>query len=138
MSDKITIEMNGASDVNDLLLSMPSAIQKRARRTGMARAAGKYRTLLRKDAPRVTGLLRRAIQVKRHKNGSYSVGLKTLFYYKKLDFVYPSGGAYNPWFLDSVDRHKDTILAELVKKTEEAVYVEAGKTYRRSLTKIRR
>lgn len=137
MSDAISFDLEGMKAVTEIFSVFPLNVQKRATKAGYAKAAGRLRTLLRRDAPKGTGNLRRAIKVKRHRNGSFTIGLKERYYYKTLDFMYPRGGEYNPWFEQSVERHAHSTLNLCVVAMHEAISREAGKSYAKSRARIK-
>jgi len=140
LMSKEVFKLEGANNLNILFKQFPESVVKRVKKQGLGKAGARLRTLIRSDARKFkrTGTLIKSIKVKRHKNGTVSVGLKENFYYKMLDFKYPSGGPYREWFLKSVKRHAGSITQEMVNATRLALTVEAGKAYSRSKSNLRR
>lgn len=134
------ISFDGGVELEKLLKTFPDKVQLRVRRAGLRRAAAKFRTLLRREAPKRYGNLRKSIKIKVHRNKTVSVGLKERFYYKTLDYPYPDRGnkALRPWFEDAIDHHKRGILQLIVQETNSALMREAGKAYSQSMSKLRR
>lgn len=153
MSEKTSIELVGAKELENLFKSFPYAVSKRAKRTGVRKAGQRMRTLVRRDAPRDKGNLRKSIGVYKTKSGAVKVGLnvktpgdpdkfgagkRVRFYYKTLDLPSKRGGALHPWFLKSVERHAPGISNLMIAETKKALYREAGKAYSKSVSKLRR
>lgn len=136
--DALTFDLEGEKAVTEILNLFPDKVKLRAMKKGYSKAASRMRTALRRDAPKGTGTLRKAIRVRRHRNGSFSVGLKERYYYKTLEFMYPSGGAYRPWFVESVKRHAKPILGICEEAVKAALAQEAGKAYQYSKQNLRR
>lgn len=133
---KDVFKLEGADELKKIFDEFPAKTVKRAQKTGLSKAGSRLRTLIRRDAPRISGDLRRAIKVKRHRNGSVSVGIKEKYYYKTLEFMYPSGGEYHPWFMKSIERHGASISQLVLNETKLSMYNEAGKAYSRSRSKL--
>ena len=131
--DKAAFDLKGAEELQRLLRSMPNNVQKRATLRGLRRAAAKLRTLIRRDAPRETGLLRRSIGIKKLRNGAFDVGLMQNYYYKVLDLVSAKGRPLKPWFEQSVNRHSRHASKLIMEETEKAIYYEAGKIHARTM-----
>ena len=134
-------ELKGGKELEKALLELSPNLQKRIRKRGMTKAAARMRTLLRRDAPRRSGKLRKSINVDRKKNRwrknknsivAY-VGLASKYYYKLLDLPGVTvKGRRRPWILASMKRHSPEVADLLVKETRLALYNEAGKIYARS------
>lgn len=135
---KKNVQLEGAEELRKLFDQFPNTVKKRASKQGLGKAGAKLRTMVRRDAPRVSGNLRRALRVKRHRNGSVTVGLKERFYYKVLDLKTKRGEPLHPWFLSSVERHSPAIANLIVTETKLVLYNEAGKAYSRNKSSLRR
>ena len=133
-----TFKLEGADELNRLLKQFPENVAKRAKRTGLRKAGARLRTLIRRDAPKESGTLRKSIRVKSHKNGSVTVGLKERYYYKSLEFRTARGQPLHPFFERSVERHAAVALRIMLDETRDALYREAGKSYARSHSSLRR
>jgi hypothetical protein len=138
-NEGFSITLEGAAEADMLLNALPAHIAFRLGKRGMTRTAARYRTLLRRDAPRVSGRLRSAIAVKKHKGGTFAIGLSTRYYYKTLDFEYSGrkGSPLHPWFQRSAERHSPAMASMLVDEAIKAVYNEADKAYKKSKRSIR-
>lgn len=134
----IKLELDNWDSVTDMMTAFPLKTQLKMRKQGLASGAAKLRTRLRKHAPKKSGTLRKAIRVKRHKNGTVSVGLKERFYYKNLDFKYPRGGEYHPWFESALDAEQGGVLADMKTRVTSVLLQEAGKAYSQSRSKMKR
>jgi hypothetical protein len=162
LADKAHFEINSA-EVAKLLADFPIKVRKRVEKTGLRRAGQRMRTMIRRDAPKQSGDLHKAIGVSQsRKTGKVWVGLKALpskkgkgrkgsrvpFYYKLLDLRgtgkpsrrggYIRRGKDRPWFLKSVERHSKEAANKIVDETKKALYAEAGKYYARSKSMHRR
>jgi len=137
---KEVFSLQGAQELEKLFKAFPDSVVKRAKKTGLRKAGSRMRTLIRGDARKFkrTGRLVKSLKLKVHKNGSVSVGLKERFYYKTLDMKFRSGGNYRPWFAASVSRHARTIVPIMIRETQLALTVEAGKAYARNKSSLRR
>lgn len=136
MADEFTIELVGAGYLKREMSKFPSRIKQRAIKTGYRKAAQKYRTFLRRAAPRRSGTLRKDIGYKKVGN-SYRVGVMNRFYYNLLEYRYGDKGEYNPWFEDASEQFAGPVLDLMVAEMEKALYYEAGKLYRRTLERKR-
>ena len=134
-------EFSNIADVQTILKTLPLDVQKRVNRTGMNKASSRLRTMMRRDAPRITGRLRKSIVVGRSKRypvrwvklGLAKGETKVLSYYKLLDLKGPNrSGEYNPWFQASADRHSPAVLEIIKNSMVDAIKLEAGKAYARS------
>lgn len=139
MADKIDVEFVDWKNVTDLLELMPDKTQKRIEKTALVDAARRLRTELRRSAPKQQGNLRKSILVKVHRNGSVTVGLKRRYYYKVLEFAYPSGyGAWAPWFEKAVEQGSKGVLSNMKRRARAEVIKEAGRTATYARAKGRR
>lgn len=129
-----TLTVSGMDSLSKTFKEMPADVRKRAEKRGLRRAAAKLRTAIRRDAPNPqTRNLRRSIQVKRRRNGSFGVGLYDRYYYKTLDLNSARGEPLNNWFEASVNRHKQTALDLTMDELKKALAYEAGRALARSL-----
>ena len=134
MADKFDMELHGANALSKILKELPITMQARIRKTGIRKGASKYRTLLRRDAPRQSGEFRKSLTVRPSKKWPYAwIGLHTRYYYKLLDMTgVTRAGKYHVWFVESAKRHAPTIAKIVIKETKTALFNEAGKSYARS------
>jgi hypothetical protein len=116
-------------ELGKVLDQLDGRVRARVAKKGLRQAGARTRTLLRRDAPRVSGNLRKSIGVRKRKNGTVVVGLTTRFYYETLDLSSKRGAPLRPWFEASVTRHSKTIGNLIVEKTKEALAYEAGRAY---------
>ena len=149
------MKLVGARELDELFKQFPVKVAERARKQGISRAAARYRTLIRRDAPRGrSGLLRQSIGVKRYRSGAVTIGLNrptngkgrnvlpkyrgVRYYYKALEFDTARGRAMHPWFERSIRRHMPAISQLMIEEAKNALYREAGKAYARSKSALRR
>jgi len=138
MSEKSVFKLEGALELEKLFESFPHTVVKRTRRTGLRKAGARMRTMIRRDAPRRSGNLRKSLKSKQLKSGAVTVGLKERFYYKTLDLHTKRGAPLHPWFGDSVSRHSPAISQMIINEARAAIHAEAGKAYSKSKSKLRR
>ncbi len=142
--------LKGGKELELILKELPANLEKRIRKAGLRKASARFRTLIRRDAPKgATGLLRKSIGVYLSKRAPIAwIGLNrktpalgkkatscvgVSFYYSVLDIDSARGKALAPWFEASVARHAPLVAQLLLESTEQALAVEAGKAYARSL-----
>jgi len=135
---KEVFKLEGAEALQKLLKEFPDKVADRAQKTGLRKAAARLRTLIRRDTPKESGNLRKAIRTKFHRNSTVTVGLKERFYYKTLEMQTKRGEPLHPFFERSVRKHASAALKIMLDETTKALYREAGKAYARSRANLRK
>lgn len=144
MANTGAMQLVGAAQVHTLLAAYPVMVQKAAERTGMRKSSKVLAMYLQQAAPAKTGMLRKAMRVKkvRAPRGllKYQVGLrsakgesKVRFYYKTLELQSKRGAPLHPFFMQTWEAHKVEIAQLIVDNTRQAVYDEAARIYRRTM-----
>ena len=135
--------IKGIPELEAVFKKLPQSTSTRVRKTAITKTAGRFRTLLRRDAPRISGMLRKSIGVKKSRRFPAAwIGLKLKtkgkqggkgirYYYKVLDMQSKRGAPIKPWFFQSADRHIPGLERLLVAETKKAVVYEAGKAFAR-------
>lgn len=135
------MQLEGVDELLKTFKQFGPLVAKRAGVTGVRKAATYVRKNLKADAPKVSGTLRKSIGYKklrqRGRNDSavaYIVGLRKRYYYRTLEFgnkrvSFPT----HPFAGRSFQRSSSTAVRIMIKGMKDAVYFEAGKSYRRSL-----
>jgi hypothetical protein len=89
MSNKETVQLNGAAQLIAVLRELPQVTEEKVMRKGLVAAGGRLRTYMRRAAARITGLLAKSIRVKRYRTPKgqtiVKVGLRRNYFYKVLD-----------------------------------------------------
>jgi len=136
MSD---FKVEGISELNELLETLPFNVQRRVQNRGLAKAAGKMRTYLRRRARAMngTGTLAKSIGILRtrgrQRKGFVKVGLTTRYYYKTLELggFTRRGKSYSkglhPFFEETVELHHKEIAQIIIDETGKAVAEVWGK-----------
>lgn len=137
-----SIQLNGVKELNALLEAYPSSVTKAAGRTGVRKAAQKFRASL--NIPTRTGLLRKAVKVRGRRADKTSVrffvGLGKIKgesnirgYYKTLEMNTKRGGPLRPFLLPAYNAQKEALAQLIVDETRKAVYDQAARINRRVL-----
>lgn len=132
--------LQGDEYFRKLVKQFPAKVGRRASKKGIAKAASRMRKYLRHAAPKRKGILRKAIGVRKAKQGypiawvglgpvGKQTGKQAPYYYKRLEFDY--GGRY-AFFEKTVKSHQTEILEMIKRETIIALTEEAGKAYRKS------
>jgi len=136
MSD---FKVEGIPEVNKLLETLPLNVQRRVQNRGLAKAAGKMRTYLRREARAMhgTGNLAKSIGILktkgRQRKGFVKVGLTKNYYYKTLELggFTRRGKSYSkglhPFFEATVEKHHKEIAQIIIDETAKAVAEVWGK-----------
>lgn len=146
---KEVMQLKGADFLTKKLEAMGPTVSNRAASRGVQKAAMYARKEFRKEAPRgETGKLRKSITVKaygRPKNGGKKkayVGLRKikgesqgLWYYRTLEFPHARGEPYKPFFEKTWESIKRKAAQMIIDETTKALYAEAAKVYRQSLSR---
>lgn len=146
---KETLELKGVDFLLEKLEAMGPTVSNRAASRGVQKAAMYVRKELRKEAPKgPSGNLRKSIISKSYgraarggKKKAY-VGLRKIrgesqgrWYYRTLEFPHARGEAYNPFFERAWDNCKRKAAQMIIDETTKALYAEAAKVYRQSLSR---
>ena len=139
MPNDFEFTLKGVPELEAVFKELPFSVSNRIRKTAISKGASKMRTLVRRDAPRISGNLRRAIGVKRsrrHPNAWVGLnakgrGTKVPYYYKTLDMKTKRGRPLHPWFYESVKRHTPTVSRLILEESKKALVYEAGKAFAR-------
>ena len=124
-------EVQGLKELKEILNTFPDKVKIAATRTGTRKAAARLRTYFRRAAPKRTGELRKILKSKTSRKHPISwVGLRTKFYYKRLEFDW---GKTHAFMEKAAQSHAQEILDMMVDASYNAVFKEAGKAYIRSL-----
>ena len=148
-NERELVKLEGAAELQKIFNEFPLTVQAQASKKGLSRAGSRLAALIRREAPKETGDLRKAIGVKRYRGGMVTGGLnrkvgaggnkRVPYYYKTLEFGYPSGrGPYHKFFGRAWSRHRDATARLIVEETKKAIYQEAGKAYARSRSRLRK
>lgn len=146
---KEVMELQGADFLIKKLEAMGPTVSNRAASRGVQKAAMYARKEFRREAPDgPTGNFKKSITVKsygRPKNGGPKrayVGLRKikgqsqgLWYYRTLEFSHARGEAYNPFFERTWESIKRKAAQMIIAETTKALYTEAAKVYRQSLSR---
>ena len=128
-------KVTGIKTLQEILKVTPKNIETRVAKKGITKASSRMRLRVRQAAPKVTGTLRKAIQVSKSKRYPIAwVGLKKIKgeskvrnYYNKLE------KGQNAFFAEAVRAASPEVLNILKSETIAALYEEAGKQYAKSL-----
>lgn len=135
------MQLEGVDELLKTFKQFGPLVAKRAGTTGVRKAATYMRKTLKADAPKITGRLRKSIGYKklrqRGRNDSavaYIVGLRKNYYYRTLEFGNKRvENPTHPFAYKSFRRSSRKAVDIMMTGMKEAVYFEAGKSYRRSL-----
>ncbi len=144
----MTMQLQGADFLSQQMKAFGPTVAEAAARRGVAKAAQMVRREMWKRAPKTgpTGNLKKSIGYKtygRRGGGAKSayVGLRKIrgesrgrWYYRTLEFPHKRGAAYNPFFVDAWEATKDRAAELIIDATTKALYTEATKVYRKSLS----
>ena len=130
MSD---FKIEGIAELNEMLETLPLNVQRRVQNRGLAKAAGKMRTYLRREARAMggTGNLAKSIGILktkgRQRKGFVKVGLTKNYFYKTLEVggFTRRGTSYStglhPFFEKTVEAHHKEIAQIIIDETGTAV-----------------
>ena len=133
--------VEGIAEVKELLKALPFNVQRRVQNRGLAKAAGKMRTYLRREARAMggTGTLAKSIGILRTKGrqrkGFVKVGLTKNYFYKTLELGgftrkgthYTEG--FHPFFEKTVEKHHKEIAQIIIDETSKAIAEVWGKKF---------
>ena len=134
----MTMKLQGADALLKDLKAFGPSVSQKAAKTGVRKAAQYLRREFKREAPRVSGTLRKSIKLKMGRDGKAWVGLRERYYYKTLEFGRKGGPPLHPFFERVWNQHRGQAAQMIVDETRKAVYVEAGKVYARSRTRRRK
>ena len=105
--------------------------------------ARRYLTKLKRAAPKESGTLRKALQVKYSRRAKKAwIGLRrikgesgTRSYYKTLEMQSARGPALNPFMMRHFASMKNELANEIIKQTRMELYKEAGRIHARQRIK---
>ena len=143
----MTMQLQGADFLSQQMKAFGPTVAEAAGKRGVAKAAQLVRKeMWKRMPPKRSGRLKRSIGYKtygRRGGGAKSayVGLRKIrgeskgrWYYRTLEFPHKRGAAYNPFFVDAWEATKDQASQLIVDATLKALYTEATKVYRKSLS----
>lgn len=130
-------KLEGVEQLMRELEGYPDRIKRKAADQGVKKATQFMNRKFRAAAPKESGRLRKSINWRFSKRyGVGWAGLTEYFFYKRLEWKYPSGGAFRPFFEKTWDANKEKAAQMMVDEMRKALYYETGKLAAK--TKLRR
>lgn len=138
----VSIRFEGTEELIADLDKLGPKVSTRLQKTGMRKAAMRYRTFLRQQSRmfKRSGTLTKDIGYKKVGRG-YRVGVMNRFYYNILEYDYTSTsgrGEEHPWFEEASRQFAPSATGIMLEETRKALDIEKGKMAVRSRQRLKR
>ena len=138
------MKLVGADILQKELKAFGPTVGKKGGQKGVRKGAQMLRRELRRAAPKRSGTLRKALQIKvSRRNPIAWVGLRKIkgepkgrWYYRTLEFGREGGQPLHPFFEKAAENVSQSVAQTIVSEARKALYEEAGKVLAR--TRFRR